>query len=478
LHLDASAGMAGNMFMGALLDAGLSLEALEAGLSPLPFDFELKVGRVRRGGFAACHVEVVVPARATGGRSRSASRAGARKRAVAHGHAHDEHHLAADGHGRRYLEIVEMLEASALAAPVRVRALEVFESLARAEARVHGRKLDRVHFHEVGMIDAIVDVTAAALGLELLDVDRVTCSPVGIGHGFVETAHGRLPIPAPATLALLEGVPTVPLDVAWETITPTGAALVRTLVDEFLPWPELTVDAVGYGAGRERPGATPNLVRVVLGRADASLSRDRVAVIETNLDDLVPEHFEYLLERLMESGALDVSVQHVVMKKNRPGFLLRVLCAPSRRDTLARVLFAESTAIGLRHQEWDRLLLERRSIEVATDFGRVRVKEIVGPSGDVSFSAEYDDCKRAARRFEVQLRSVVEAAETAARERLRDELAARPPAAENHAATKPVARNSGAGKSAATKPVPKRSRGKKAGTKKPVAKKSRRKGAP
>lgn len=420
------------MFMGALLDAGLPRRDLEAGLAALPLEFALKVGRVERGGFAARHVEVVIPGsrrprKPRRGRASGTERASGGGAEASRGHHHvhgeagvvsdanDEHHVSHDGHGRRYGEIVDLLEGSALDERVRERALGIFDRLARAEAKVHRRKLETVHFHEVGMVDAIVDVTAAALGLELLGVEHVTCSAVGIGHGFVDTAHGRLPIPTPATLALLEGVPTVPLDVAWETITPTGAALVASLVDEFVPWPVITVDAVGCGAGRERPGAIPNVVRVVLGRPCPSLSRDRIAVIETNLDDLVPEHFEHLLERLMESGAVDVSLQHVVTKKNRPGFLVRVLCPPPQRDAVARVLFAESTAIGLRHQEWDRLLLARRSLAVDTPFGRIRVKEISGPEGDVSFSAEYDDCKAAARRTGVPLRSVVEQAESAAR---------------------------------------------------------------
>jgi len=422
--------MAGNMFMGALLDAGLSRKALEAGLAALPLDFKLKVSRVDRGGFAARYVDVVIPGRR---KPKKSAGSGHRRQAHVHAHAHphephvhdhthahadseSEHHLSRDDHGRTYAEIVDLLEGASLADGVRRRALGIFEGLARAEARVHGRTLESVHFHEVGMVDAIVDVTAAALGLDLLEIERVTCSPVGIGHGFVDTAHGRLAIPTPATLALLEGVPTVPVDVAWETITPTGAAIVKALTDEFVPWTEMTMDAVGHGAGRERPGATPNIVRLVIGRTQSTLSSDRIAVIETNLDDLVPEHFDHLLERLMESGAVDVSVQHVVMKKNRPGFLVRVLCAPSARDTVARTLFAESTAIGLRHQEWDRLLLERRIVRVETVHGRIRVKEIVAPESGVSYSAEYDDCKRAARRTGVPLRVVVEVAETAARQ--------------------------------------------------------------
>lgn len=429
LHVDATAGMAGNMFLGALLDAGLPRKALESELAGLGLEFSLKVGRVERGGFAARHVDVTIPGqrqrRAKGGSAKrrkpgsghaAAATTDADSHAHAHAHAHDEQHLSSDGHGRTWKEIERLLSRAKLAPVVRDRALGIFEGLARAEAAVHGRRLDEVHFHEVGMVDAIVDVTAAAAGLELLGVGRVTCSPVGIGHGFVDTAHGRLPIPTPATLELLKGIPTAALDVAWETVTPTGAAILRWIVDAFVTWPGGVVERVGVGAGRDRPGPVPNVVRVTLGPDAPGVSSDRITVIETNLDDLVPEHFDHLLDRLMHAGAVDVGVQHMQMKKNRPGFLLRVLCPPPARDAVARTLFAESTAIGLRHQEWDRLVLERRGRKVDTEWGRLRVKQIRGPDGRLSFSAEYDDCARAAKKSGEPLRDVVRRVESAARE--------------------------------------------------------------
>jgi len=421
LHVDATAGMAGNMFMASLIDAGLSRKALEAELAALPLEFKLKLSRVERGGFAARHVDVVIP-----GRKRRAAKSKAAKKRRAHAHAHsdtessvqDEHHLSADGHGRTWGEIEKLYRRAKLAPVVRDRALGIFEGLARAEAAVHGRRLDDVHFHEVGMADAVVDVTAAALGIELLGIGGVTCSPVGVGRGFVDTAHGRLAVPTPATLELLRGVPTVAVDVAWETVTPTGAAILRGLVDEFVDWPGGVIDRVGVGAGRDRPGPVPNVVRALVGPpvAGVGLSRDRITVIETNLDDLVPEHFDHLLERLMASGAVDVSIQHVQMKKNRPGYLLRVLCPKTARDDVARTLFAESTAIGLRHQEWDRLVLERRGRKVETPWGRMRVKEVRSPDGRRSWSAEYDDCKKAAKKSGEPLREIVRRAEALARE--------------------------------------------------------------
>jgi uncharacterized protein (TIGR00299 family) protein len=391
LHLDAFSGAAGNMFLGALLDLGLPRRELERDLTGLGVPHRLQLRRVRRGALGACYLHVAVPLE--------------RRRAQRH---HAEH-----SHGRLYTEIREVLRRAKLEPPVRERALAIFEALAQAEAKVHRIPLSRVHFHEVGAVDALVDVTGAAIALERLGIARVTCSPVALGHGAVETRHGRLPLPAPATLELLRGVPTVPAGVAWETVTPTGAAILRTVVDEYRELPAMTLEAIGHGAGDDRPGPLPNVLRAILGR-EPGLGSDRVVVIETNLDDLVPEHFDFLMERLFAAGALDVSLQHLQMKKNRPGFLLRVLARPSDRVALARLLFAESTAIGVRTSEWDRLVLPRETRRVSTPFGRIAVKLVRGPEGRVLASAEYDDCKRAALRAGVPLRDVVRAAERAA----------------------------------------------------------------
>jgi hypothetical protein len=395
LHLDLFSGIAGNMFLGALLDAGLSRRDLEADLAGLGLEFRLRVRRVRRGPIAARYVEVVVPhAR--------------RPRHAPHGHAHGH------SHGRSYREIRRLLERARLDAAVRRRALAIFEALGRAEARVHGIALEKVHFHEVGAVDAIVDVTGAAIGLERLGVERVTASPVALGSGTVESEHGRLPLPAPAALELLRGVPTVPAHVNWETVTPTGAAILRTIADGFGGLPELVVESIGHGAGDDRPGPMPNLLRAVLGRSGGARA-DRVVVLETNLDDLVPEHFDYLMERLFAAGALDVSLQHLQMKKNRPGILVRVIARPADRLGLARVLFTESTAIGVRTTESERIVLERETLRVKTRWGTLRVKRVFDPDGRTVVSAEIDDCKRAAARAGVPLREVVRAAEEAAR---------------------------------------------------------------
>ena len=382
------------MLLGALLDAGLSRRELEADLAGLGLDHQLVVRRVRRGVVSSLYVDVRVP---------SPQRP--------RGHRHRHHH---HDHGRSYREIVGVIEKAKLAPVVRERALACFEALARAEATVHGTSIAKVHFHEVGAVDAIVDLTGAAIALARLGVTRVTASPPALGRGVVDTEHGRLPLPAPATLELLRGLPTVPAHVEWETVTPTGAALLRTLVDEFCDLPAMTIEAIGHGAGNERTGGLPNVVRAVLGRASGA-DADRVACLETNLDDLVPEHFEFLMERLFEAGALDVSLQPIQMKKNRPGMLVRVLARPSDKQAVANRLFADSTAIGVRVYEVDRVVLRREMRRVETRYGRIAVKVVQDPEGRETFSAEVDDCVRAARAHEVPLREVVREAEEAAR---------------------------------------------------------------
>ncbi len=390
LHLDCFSGIAGNMFLAALLDAGLSRRALVEDLAALPVPHRLVVSRVSRGPLAARYLRVAVP--------RGKARNGA--------HPH---------HGRTWREIRRLLRATKLAKPVRERAERIFAALAEAEGRVHGMPPERVHFHEVGAVDAIVDIVGAAVALDRLGVARVTATPPALGHGTVETAHGRLPLPAPATLELLRGIPTVPAHVAWETVTPTGAAILRDVVDEYCPLPAFTIEAIGHGAGNDREGPLPNVLRAVLGRAGA-WQQDRVAILETNLDDLVPEHFDHLMERLFEAGALDVSLQHVQMKKSRPGFVLRAMAPPERRLGVARVLLTETTTLGVRVSEQDRLLVAREERRVATPYGRIRVKLAFGEDGRVDASAEYEDAKRAARRAGVPLRDVLRSAERLALE--------------------------------------------------------------
>lgn len=386
LHLDTFSGIAGNMLLGALLDLGLPRRGLVADLEGLGIPFQLRVSRVRRGPIAARYVSVLDPAR---GRRRKAS-----------------------GH-RRYRDVRRILDRARLAPAVRDRAQAIFAALAAAEARVHGIPVEEVHFHEVGAVDALVDVTGAAAGLERLGIGRVTASPVALGHGSVESDHGRLPLPAPATLELLRGVPTVPAGTPFETVTPTGAAILRTVVDEFRTLPAMTPEAVGHGAGDDRPTPLPNVLRAILGREEG-LRGDRIVALECNLDDWVPEHFDHVMARLFDAGALDVALQHLQMKKNRPGFLLRVLASPERRVDLAALLLAETSTLGVRVLECERILLERQVRRVATPYGRIAVKLVRRPGGRLDAAAEYEDARRAAERTGTPLRQVVRAAEAAA----------------------------------------------------------------
>ncbi len=383
LYFDCFSGIAGDMTAAALLSLSGAEKELRKALKGLPLaGYRLVVSRGTSAGISGTRVHVNVS------RGKAA--------------------------GRHLPDIVALLRASSLPGGVRARAISCFERLAEAEARVHGTTPGRVHFHEVGAVDAIVDLTGAAIALDRLGVTRVTASPVALGRGAVETEHGVLPLPAPATLELLRGVPTVPAHVEWETVTPTGAALLRTLVDEFCDLPAMTIEAIGHGAGNDRQHGLPNVVRAVIGRA-AGADADRVACLETNLDDLVPEHFEFLMERLFEAGALDVSLQPIQMKKNRPGMLVRVLARPSDKLAVAHRLFAESTAIGVRVFEVDRVVLRREMRRVETRYGRIAVKVVVDPDGRETFSAEVDDCVRAARKHGAPLREVVRVAEEAAR---------------------------------------------------------------
>jgi uncharacterized protein (TIGR00299 family) protein len=408
LHLDVFSGISGNMFLGALLDAGLDQRELEAGLAGLGVAHRLRVERVKRGALAARYVEVLAP---------RSERVRPARRPARHTHAHpdDAHDTHAHPHtqGRSYDEIRRLLARAKLAPAVRDRAQAIFGALAEAEARVHGIRVARVHFHEVGAVDAIVDVAGSALALELLRVERVTSTPPALGHGTVETAHGRLPLPAPAVLELLRGAPVTPAPVAWETVTPTGAAILRTIVDEWCALPALTIDAIGHGAGNDRPGPMPNVLRAVLGR-DRGVLRDTVSVLTAHLDDLVPEHFDLALERLLAAGALDVALSHAQMKKNRPGFALTVIAPPHRRAELAQLVLRETGSLGVRVHEAERVLLPREVVRIATPYGRLRVKLAYDARGAARASPEYDDAKRIAQLRHLPLSEVIRAAEEAA----------------------------------------------------------------
>ncbi len=379
------------MFLAAMLDAGLPRKQLVDGLAGLDVPHRVVVKKVKRGALAAPYLVVNEP------RPKK-------------GHHHHHHH-------RDYGAIRKLLDRAKLAPAVRDRAQAIFLVLAEAEARIHGIPVDKVHFHEVGAVDAIVDITGAALAFELMGIERVTAGPVALGSGTVDTEHGLLPLPAPATFELLKGAPTVPAHVNWETVTPTGAAILRASVDEYQGLPAMTVESIGHGAGNDRPGALPNVLRVVVGREFGG-GADRVVSLEANLDDLVPEHFDHVMERLLAEGALDVSLHNLQTKKNRPGFLLRVLAAPDHRVRLATQVLALTGSLGVRATECERWILPREIRRIDTPHGRIRCKVVTRPDGHQEVSAEYDDCKKAALRTDRPVAEVVREVEDVARRSL------------------------------------------------------------
>lgn len=379
LHFDAYSGAAGNMLLGALLGLGVPRRAVRAAIARLGLgDIAMSVRNVQRGALDAHYV-------AFKGRIRTPRE-------------------------RHWRSIRRLLQRADLAPRLRARSLDAFSRLAHAEGRVHGIDPERVHFHEVGAVDALCDVVGVCAAVEQLDPARISASSLALGHGSAGTDHGRIPLPGPAVLELLVGIPTHPIDVAWETVTPTGAALIATLASEFGQMPALRPLATGYGAGDDRAGPLPNTLRAVIGEIDG-LSRDSVAVIETHLDDMPPEQLPFLLERLMEEGALDAALSPLAMKKGRPGQLLRVLARPVDRERLARRVLLDSTALGVRYREEARLVQRREQRSVSTRFGRIRVKIAWDPDGQPTASAEYESCARAARRSGAKLAEVYRAAE-------------------------------------------------------------------
>jgi uncharacterized protein (TIGR00299 family) protein len=390
-YLDAFAGISGDMTVGALVDLGLPLAALRDAVATLGLDgVDVETTRVERSGIGATKLHVRV-----------------------HGE-HPEHAPHAHDHGHRaWTDIRALLERSALDDRVRSTALAVFARLAEAEARVHGVPTERVQFHEVGALDAIVDVVGAALGFAHLGIDAIHVSPLPLGQGRARSGHGPLPVPPPAVVELLAGRPVRFEDGAAELVTPTGAAIVAALARPE-PVPEMRVAAVGWGAGERELADRPNLLRIVVGEPNLAGGADDVVVLEATIDDMSPQLYEHVIERLLAAGARDAFLVPVVMKKSRPGTMLRVLAAPPDRERLAAIVFAETSTIGLRWTTWRRSVLPREDRTVGTPYGPVRVKLSRAPDGTLNVAPEFDDCKRVAVERGVALKLVHQAAIAAA----------------------------------------------------------------
>jgi uncharacterized protein (TIGR00299 family) protein len=421
--------MSGDMFLGALVDAGVPQQKLEDTVAALNLGARLEISRVVRSGISATKVDVWVAGEKDLPREEYWE-----KRERAHEHSHEHHmdshvhpgetrtgvsapheHSHTHEHVRGLTEIRKIISGASISAGAKGTAIAIFEALGAAEAKIHNTSVESVHFHEVGAVDAIVDIVCAAVGAEALGVDEIICSPLNVGGGTVKCAHGTFPVPAPATLELLADAPVYSSGVQAELVTPTGAAIVKTLASRFASFPEMKVEKSGYGAGsRDFPGH-PNVVRLTIGEAAtnalaAKTASDKVTVLEANLDDLNPQVFGYVMDRLFEEGALDAFAMPVQMKKNRPGTLLTVLCKPEDASTLTQLIFIETTTLGVRRREEARQTLARRWESVQTSWGEVRIK-IASMNGTVTnYAPEYEDCRRIAAEQHVPLKTVMQEA--------------------------------------------------------------------
>lgn len=385
-YFDCIAGASGDMLLGALVDAGLPLGTLQErlGLLNLGDEFELTAHKVSKNGFAATKVNIEI---------------------------WENPRTQEHPHGRHLAEITSTIRKSRLPDNIQEKAIGLFRRLAEVEAGIHGLPVDQVHLHEVGGVDTIVDVVGVLMGLDALGVDKVYASPLPLGRGFVKSSHGLIPLPAPATVALLQGIPVRGSDIEMELVTPTGALLLSSQCSSFGPIPEMTLTGLGYGAGgHDLP--IPNVVRLLLGEQPGGqgMANENLLLLETNIDDNSAEINGYVMEGLFTAGALDVFFTPIQMKKNRPAALISVLCKPADAAVLESLLFRETSTLGVRRHPVERHCLERTSETVQTPYGPVRVKIAQLPDGSTKRAPEYEDCKRLAQEFSVPLRTVYQAA--------------------------------------------------------------------
>ena len=412
-YLDCFSGISGDMFLGALIDAGVSPDLLEDSVRALNIGARLEISTVVRGGISATKVDV----HANGEKDLPREVFWEQQdndHAHEHSHGHDHSHEHRHEHGRTLRNIRKIIETAAIGSNPKRTAIKIFEALGQAEAEIHNVSIDQVHFHEVGAVDAMVDIVCAAVGAESLEVEGWVCSPLNVGGGTVKCAHGTLPVPAPATLKLLQNAPVYSSGPQVELVTPTGAAIVKTLSTRFAPFPAMKIEKAGYGAGTRDFPEHPNLLRIMIGEVEptdrANTPNDRITVLEANLDDLSPQVLAYAMERLLADGALDVFSVPVQMKKSRSGALLTVLTKMEDADRLTKTIFAETTTLGVRRREEQRQTLSRRWETVDTTWGPVRIK-IANMNGSISnYAPEYEDCRTLAEAQQVPLRTIMQEA--------------------------------------------------------------------
>jgi uncharacterized protein (TIGR00299 family) protein len=380
LYFDCFAGASGDMILGALVGVGVEPRALIEALSLLDVSgYEVSFEAVDRSGISAVRARVQT------------------------GHEHAHRHLG---------DILKIIYESRLGDGVKERAAQIFKRLAEAEARIHNVAVERIHFHEVGALDAIIDVVGACVGFELLNVERFACSELHVGSGTIEMSHGRFPIPPPAVAELLKDAPVYSSDIKGELVTPTGAAIISTVCREFGPLPKMKIERTGYGAGTREYQGFPNVLRVMLGDDGASevSSDERLVVVETNIDDMSPQIYGHVMEAALAQGALDCYFTPVQMKKNRPGVLVSILCRPDEREAMCGLLLTETTTLGVRYYEVLRRALERETVKVLTEYGAINVKVARLNGRVVKEMPEYDQCRAAAERAKVTLQEVEKAA--------------------------------------------------------------------
>ena len=442
-YLECFSGISGDMFLGALIDAGVPPRTLEETVMALNVGARLEISRVGRSGISATKVDVWIDGQKDLPREEywewqeqhSHSSASDHEH-TEHPHEHEQHghshshpgessragapatHEHSHSHGRGLTEIKKIISAASISDRSKKTAIAIFEALGQAEAKIHNTSIESVHFHEVGAVDAMVDIVCAAVGAEALGVDDIVCSSLNVGGGMVKCAHGTFPVPAPATVELLAGAPVYSSGLQAELVTPTGAAIVKTLASRFAAFPEMKIEKSGYGAGsRDFPGH-PNVVRLTLGEAAShtlveKTASETIAVLEASIDDLNPQVFGYVIDRLLQEGALDAFGIPVQMKKNRPGMLLTVLCKPEDASQLTQLIFTETTTLGVRRRDEIRQTLSRRWQQVRTQWGEVRVK-IASMNGTVTnYAPEYEDCRRIAAEHHVPLKAVMQEAASA-----------------------------------------------------------------
>jgi pyridinium-3,5-bisthiocarboxylic acid mononucleotide nickel chelatase len=400
LYLDCFAGASGDMLVGAMLDCGLDFELLRSELMKLGVEgYELSLNRVNRSGISAAKFDVHLTS-------------------AAHSHGHHHNHSHSHGHHshshhRALSEIKQIISSSELGGQVKQRAQTIFQRIGEAESKIHGIPIESVHFHEVGAIDSIVDIVGACVAFDALKIARIISSPLHVGSGTFQCAHGTYPVPGPATAELLKGVPIYSKDVEGELVTPTGAAIISTLAESYGPAPMMKIEKIGYGAGTRDYPKFPNALRAIIGELeeDADRTPTTVTVIEANIDDLNAQVFGYLMEKALAAGALDVFYTPAQMKKNRPGVLLTLLCSPADRDRMCDLIFRETTTLGVRYRNEQREILTREFVTVETEYGPIRIKVSRSKNGRVMNAApEFEDCRAAAEKHGVGLRDAQTAA--------------------------------------------------------------------